>query len=245
MLNLNTFGFLREGCRLLKNEDIREVDIIRDDPEYVRDVVDAQVLDEIAGGNYWQELIEQYYTGSITFREAEERFSSGFCSRLKNVFSYSLSMPIKPKLSNIPKYRIVYGTNHQHGLILMADNMCRRWREFKENDRKGQMVLFDLDYPETLVNASPAALIKAIIDCASTRTELSDLFACLIDQFGIVYSISAYISALKGMGEQQIYIEHEPAYNPTTGRTFRGMDYKSRDYKIYISRRPQWQQSLL
>ncbi|MFO7871429.1 MAG: three-Cys-motif partner protein TcmP [Kiritimatiellia bacterium] len=167
LLNLNTFGFLREGCRLLKNSALREADEEEDAPVYEPDVNSIQLLDEIAGGDFWQAIIDQYYARNTTFREAEARFSAGYCERLKGVFAYSLSMPIKTKISNIPKYRIVYGTNHPHGLILMSDNMFRRWQEFKECDRKGQMVLFDLDYPETLVETSSAALKQAIVECAA------------------------------------------------------------------------------
>ena len=244
MLNLNTFGFLREGCRLLKNSALREGDEEEDAPAYEIDVDSVQVLDEIAGGDYWQAIINQYYAGDITFGDAEERFSAGYCERLKGVFAYSLSMPIKTKISNIPKYRIVYGTNHPHGLILMADNMFRRWQEFKECDRKGQMVLFDLDYPEALVDTSSAALKQAIVACAAEKRELSDVLACLIDRFGIVYDSSYYREALKCTDGREIAIERVPELTPG-GRKRTAMDYKSKDYKVYILRNPKWQPSLL
>ncbi|MDR1634744.1 MAG: hypothetical protein LBS27_07480 [Bifidobacteriaceae bacterium] len=44
----------------------------------------------------------------------------------RETFEYVLSMPIRLKERQQPKYRMVYATNHAAGCILMADNMMKR-----------------------------------------------------------------------------------------------------------------------
>ncbi len=245
LLNLNTFGFLREGCRLLKKRDLRSEDISEEAPEYECDVDNAAALDEVAGGEYWRAIIESYYAGQITFREAEEEFGNRFCDRLQAVFRHVLMMPIKTRLSNIPKYRIIYGTNHAHGVILMADSMCKRWRAFREEQRGGQQFLFELDHPTNVSDPSPEAMRQAILDCLPARRELSELLVCLINRFGVNYSESDYRSAIKELNGGPLCIEHEPAHNPETGRACTGLDYKNKHYRVYLSRSSTWQQDLL
>jgi len=245
MLNLNTFGFLREACRVLKDRELREEDISEDAPEYEEDVDDAATLDAIAGGDYWRALIEAYYDGRMTFRQAEQQLGDGYCERLRAVFRHVLVMPIKTRLSNIPKYRIVHGTDHPHGMILMADNMCKRWRQFREDQRGGQGVLFELDHATEAAEPSPEALRDAILDCVSVRRELSEVLVCLIERFGVNYSLSEYGAAFRELSDGPIRIEHEPERNPKTGRQFTGLDYKSKDYQVYLSRSDKWQPDLL
>jgi three-Cys-motif partner protein len=245
MLNLNTFGFLREACRVLKDRELREEDLSDDSPAYEQDVEDAATLDAIAGGDYWRPLVEAYYDGRMTFRQAEQQFGEGYSERLRSVFRHVLVMPIKTRLSNIPKYRIVYGTDHPHGMILMADNMCKRWRQFREDQRGGQGVLFELDHAKEAAEPSPEALRDVILDCVSVRRELSEVLVYLIERFGVNYSLSEYCMTLRKMSEGPIRIEYDPEKNPATGRRFTGLDYKSKKYRAYISRSDKWQPDLL
>jgi len=245
MLNLNTFGFLREACRVLKGRELRAEDVTQDAPAYERDVEDSGTLDAIIGGDYWRPLVEAYFDGRMSFRQIEQQLGEGYCSQLRKVFRHVLAMPIKTSLSNIPKYRIVHGTNHPHGMILMADSMCKRWGQFREEQRNGQGVLFELDYATETPDSSPVAMRESILACARERRELADLLVCLIERFGVNYSISDYVSALKVLAGGPIRIEHDPERNPMTGRRFTGLDYKSKDYRVYVSRSEQWQQELL
>jgi len=245
MLNLNTFGFLREACRVLKGRELHEEDVNQDAPVYERDVEDAATLDAIAGGDYWRPLIEAYFDNRMSFRQVEQQFGEGYCTQLRTVFRHVLAMPIKTRLSNMPKYRIVHGTNHPHGMILMADSMSKRWRQFREEQRGGQGVLFELDYATEIPDSSPAAMRQAILACASERRELPDLLVCLIERFGVNFEVTDYSSTLKELSGGPIRIEHEPKHNPETGRRFTGLDYKSKKYRIYVSRSEQWQADLL
>ena len=145
LLNLNAFGFLREGCRLLglemKNESEEPL-------EYDPDVNSPERLDDIAGGDYWRKIVQDYYSDKISMKDAEELFVKSYCERLRKIFKHVVNSPIKASMGHIPKYRIVFGTNHADGLLLMADNMSKRWDEFRENARKGVAFLFEMDVPD-------------------------------------------------------------------------------------------------
>lgn len=102
LLNLNTFGFLREACRLLNCPDPE-----KETPEdYERDINSPERLDEIAGGTYWREIISSYNVHQ-KMQIAEEEFINKYCERLRTIFRYVENIPIKAKLSHIPKYHIV------------------------------------------------------------------------------------------------------------------------------------------
>ena len=147
LLNLNAFGFLREGCRLIKPSIMGEFD--DNDAIYEGKIESKEKMDRIAGGNFWEKQIIDYYSGAITFSQLENSFTRSYLNHMGiemgwNGFSYVLETPIKDKIVNIPKYRMIFGTNHVDGALLMADNMSRRWKEFLNHDRAGQGLLFEI-----------------------------------------------------------------------------------------------------
>jgi three-Cys-motif partner protein len=245
LLNFNTFGFLREGCRLLKKPEMTAL-TSQDDPDYVSDMDSALAMDEIAGGDYWREIIENYYR-TRDFNDAEEKLNRAYCEKLKEHFDYILNMPIKTALTNVPKYRIIHGTNHPDGLILMADNMNKRWRAFKEQQQGGQCELgFVWELPDLNLSSDIAIpLDRVVLECCDTRMELKNLLACLFDRFGIRYSTSDITRKLRDMeGDGLLAVERDP---PRTfvGKLRTGWDYDSKEYKVYVMRTKRWQQSLL
>jgi len=245
LLNFNTFGFLREGCRLLKPGLIMRPDD-QDDPEYESDLVSVSTLNEIAGGDYWQAIIDQYYE-THDFKSAEEALSLAYSVKLKEHFRYVLNMPIKTKLTNIPKYRIIHGTSHPDGLILMADTMNRRWMEFKRQQQGGQHEMaFVWEMPDYNLSTQPIPPIEtAIQECVSGRLELKSMLACVFDQTGIRYSRSDIIDCLKRLeASGNVSVERTPELT-NTGRKRTAWDHDSKDYKVFINRSNQWQQNLL
>ena len=63
-------------------------------------------LNAIAGGGYWQDIINQYKAGTIGGYEAEARFSEQYCQRLRQSYKYVLNMPLRIKKGQRPKYKI-------------------------------------------------------------------------------------------------------------------------------------------
>lgn len=240
LLNLNAFGFLREGCRLLKNPDSET-----ETPDYYEeDVNSPERLDEIAGGDYWRAIVDDYYAKRITMQKAEELFATLYCERLKKVFRYVVNIPIKAKLDNIPKYRIVYGTNHADGLLLMVDNMNKRWADFREDARNRQSPLFECDFPDPSKQQDCWKIDDKIYSFIEQEIDLKDLLVLLAQDLGISFSTSEYKERLKKMENDRIVVTRVPP-TTATGKPSKSWDHTSKELTIKISRRDQWQQPLL
>lgn len=241
LLNLNAFGFLREGCRLLNLEKHEPEEPL----EYEPDVNSPEHLDEIAGGSYWRGIVSDYYAGTQTMRDAEEAFVKLYCEKLRTVFEYVVNTPIKAKLNHIPKYRIIFGTKHADGLLLMVDSMSKRWEEFRDQARAGQSYLFEMDIPEPSILSEYLDYEKAIPAMISNEIELKVLLVQLIQRYGISFSTRQYKDYLKRLEENHtIEVRREPERSPS-GKTRSGWAHDDKAYTVYISRKKEWQQNLL
>ncbi|MBI5213977.1 MAG: three-Cys-motif partner protein TcmP [Nitrospirae bacterium] len=233
LMNFNSAGFLREGCRLLTYEDsFADEDLT--DYEIDDDVNTKERMDSIAGGDYWQKILRAYYNGQIDIYTAEEQFFSEYNGRVNQLFKYTVNIPIKLKSTNLPKYRLIFGSNHEDGLILMADNMNKKWNEIIENQRGGQQVLFDYEFPDmsrqqgfdlhgnikNLVSAKPADIL------------LKDLIVALIQRYGITFSEKHYKDTVDDMKTKGLLrIDWHPAVTKT-GKPATAMDYGK--YRITV-----------
>lgn len=241
LLNLNAFGFLREGCHWLglemKNESEKPL-------EYDPDVNSPERLDEIAGGTYWRDIVQDYYSDKLSMKDAEEKFAKLYCDRMRTVFKYVVSTPIKAKLDHIPKYRIVFGTNHEDGLLLMADNMSKRWEEFREQARGGESYLFEMDFPDSSKLAECWDVEREISAMLGKENDLKSFLVKLVEKYGISFPLRWYTDCLKRLEGGAIEVRREPELT-STGKVRSGWAYDSKEYKVYISRKKEWQQNLL
>jgi three-Cys-motif partner protein len=241
LLNLNAFGFLREGCRWLGLEMRNE----SEEPlEYDPDVNSPDRLDEVAGGTYWREIVRDYYSDKLSMKDAEEKFVKLYCERLGTVFKYVVNTPIKAKLDHIPKYRIVFGTNHEDGLLLMADNMSKRWEEFREQARGGESYLFEMDFPDSSKLAECWGVEHEIPTMIDGEINLKSFLVKLIEKYGIAFPLRWYTDCLKRLDGGAIRVRRVPELT-STGKVRSGWAYDGKDYEVYISRKKQWQQNLL
>jgi three-Cys-motif partner protein len=242
LLNLNSFGFLREACRLLK---CPVLEAEQEHPDvYEEDVNTPERLDEIAGGDYWRKIIDKYYSNQIKMAEAEGLFIAEYCERLRKIFRHVVNIPVKAKLSNIPKYRIIFGTDHDDGLLLMVDNMNKRWASFREEARDKQSPLFECDFPDPSKQQACWNVEEKIFSLIDRDIELKELLIRLVQEFGINFSISEFKQYLKKMENDQIDVKRFPAITPT-GKPSTSWDHTKTDFTVKISRRRQWQQPLL
>jgi len=241
LLNFNSFGFLREGCRLL---NLRNFECNDDSDVYEQDEANSVPrMNAIANGSYWQMILADYSSGMISMNEAERIFSEAYINEMKNLFHYVVNIPIKVKKSHLPKYRLVFGTNSEDGLLLVADKMSRTWKGFVERERKGQQVLFDeIDFPDA--NSIGLAKPEEVIwDLLSTPHDLKVLLVKLIEKYGICYSESKLKEYCKKMEKDgEIIVTRDPSRTPT-GKVSSSWEYKK--YKIIIKRGQSCQKSLL
>ncbi|MBR5923076.1 MAG: three-Cys-motif partner protein TcmP, partial [Clostridia bacterium] len=156
LINMNSFGFIREACHALGttfDDKSLFADLVEYEPTKL-DESDKSIneLNEIAGGDYWREIIEAYKNGEIDGYEAEDRFAEKYCERLRQSYSYVLNMPLRIKRGQRPKYRLIHATNHRDGCLLMVDNICNRWEALQDIQTGGQMSMFEEDCNNQVVD---------------------------------------------------------------------------------------------
>ena len=134
LINFNSFGFIREACRVKRFESvyISELDAIINvfGGFEDSDLKSEQDLNAVAGGNYWEKIIEDYKNRNITCYKAEKQLSEMYCNKLKEHFAYVVNMPIRLKAGHQPKYRMIHATKNEEGCLLMVQNICKRWKIF-------------------------------------------------------------------------------------------------------------------
>jgi three-Cys-motif partner protein len=234
LMNFNSAGFLREGCRLLTYKDsFADEDLT--DYEIDDDVNTVEKMDAVAGGDYWQAILGAYYNGQIDIYAAEEQFFSGYSKRVNQLFKYTVNIPIKLKSTNLPKYRLIFGSNHEDGLILMADNMNKKWNEIVENQRGGQQILFDYEFPD-LAFLKGFDLKKDIIGTVTGNVSgipLKTLIVKLIQKYGITFSESHYKKTIRQMEKDNLLkIDRVPPVTPNSNKPATSMDYG--EYRITV-----------
>lgn len=232
LINLNTTGFLREGCRLL--------DLTQGIPDWA-DALDYETdgkntparMDDVAGGDYWQAILSDFQGGAIDFHQAEEKFIGDYTDRLGKHYRYVVNVPIKERSHHMTKYRLVFATDHHDGLFLMADEMHAAWRKFLDQERGGQLYLFDASELETL--SGPPIQDKI---CAELRLplHLCDLLIHLIRKHGIAHTTGEYKRAIKEGEGTMFRLARDPAKTPT-GRPSLSMDHNK--VRIIVETIPQ------
>ena len=150
LINFNSHGFLRVACKFFKLDVPTEINwsyFAEYDNDFNIPVNKSEeMLNKVAGGDYWKELTRRFYNRDIKFCDLEDVLSQEYCNRLKRYYKYVLNMPIRVKESSSPKYRMIYVTNHPDGAILMANNIYQRKGQLHEIQYGGQQLLFGLDY---------------------------------------------------------------------------------------------------
>ncbi|MEL7626383.1 MAG: three-Cys-motif partner protein TcmP [Anaerolineaceae bacterium] len=202
LINLNSFGFFREACRVM-NVAITERDIIMLDDleEFESSHFDSMgELDVVAGGDYWRNIVAAYNKKEIDGYQAEQEFSRLYKERLRDKYKYVLSMPIQLKPTNHPKYRMVFATNHPEGCLLMADNIAKRTdRLIIEIQDRGQRSIF----PKTISNeiVEESLLEVKVLEQLSRTTSWTPLTTFLADfynQYGVLCPSSKLSSGRGG-----------------------------------------------
>ena len=229
LLNLNSFGFIREGCRLLKCSDLSEFEDEleeRESLEETKSINTIDNMDRVANGDYWQQIVHDYIDGSISAHEAEERFVNEYCAKLREIFNYVINIPIKVKIKNMPKYRMIFCTNHRHGIIEMSQNMNKRWKQMQIDERNGQSVLFEFDvnFDGEMIQQNVKTLIMALVPNNYIRYD--DILCEFIKHNGILHDISKIRECMKQMeNDGVVEIWRNPPLTDK-GKPATWMDYK-------------------
>lgn len=194
LLNANTFGFLRAGCSILglvfkldwdPDELLDPVDLL---PENKFKTLD--MLNKYAGGNYWQDILNDYYKDQSvsSMYNSEERFSQQYREKLKEAYRFVLDFPIRLSINHKPKYRLYHATNHEMGCNLMAENMYKRSKEVQvKHFNPNQLPLFTLDvYGKTVNQEEIKNNILSILKKTKLPYHFNDLTADFFGEFGVL-----------------------------------------------------------
>jgi three-Cys-motif partner protein len=209
LLNFNTYGFLREGCRLLLHpQQDDDVDTLYEEDD--TNTIDN--MNNIANGDYWQKLLHSYYGREAFLKDIEKDFSKKYESELKKIFDYVLNIPILTKSTNIPKYRMYYGTNSKDGLFLMVDQMNKTWKNVLQLVNNGQQDLFSKEAETSISNSlqvfSPIDFKLEVSSLLSPpqSLDMKDLFVKIAEKCGITYTCSDFRKEIRKL-EQDGFIK--------------------------------------
>jgi len=232
LINFNSFGFLREACRALPVDDVvrnaYEDDAFEDEVDNDEEMFEGTTksineLSEIAGGDYWKDIATRLKKKLISSYAAEKEFSSVYCKQLQKKFKYVLSMPIRLKQGQQPKYRMIHASNHVEGCILMFDNITKRKQYLGDIQTQGSITLFEMNVENEVVD-TPSIRLNFIKHMRqySEFTNILKVTADFIMDYGVVCDpkdIRVIIANLER--ENAILVRRTPCINNN------GTPYKS------------------
>ena len=218
LINLNTFGFIRAACSAMNTEfDIKEFEDVLG-PETEMDGKPETLmatLTQIAGGDYWKDIIIQNRrNGKIDAYRAESQFSAKYCEKLKQHFKFVINMPLRLKPGQQPKYRLIHATNHEDGCVLMNDNMCHRWEVLKKTQRGKQQTLFQEDVENEIIDPETITdeMLKMINKDFKDYTNLNVVLATYISLSGVQCSTADMNTFLRNLEDgKKIDIRRSPS----------------------------------
>ncbi len=204
LINLNSFGFIREACHAL-GTTFDDKAIFTDLVEYEPTTMDTseksiQELNEIAGGDYWKPIIQAYKNGEINGYDAESKFAEQYCKRLMRGYTYVLNMPLRIKKGQRPKYRMVHATNHRDGCLLMVDNICNRWEALQEIQSGGQLMLWAENFDnQAVIDDDIGDKVIEQFSKYADWVSLYDALAMFFVKYGPICSTGDIKKFLKGL----------------------------------------------
>lgn len=225
LINMNSFGFIREACHVL-GTTFEDTALFADLVEYEPTKLDASErsiseLNEIAGGDYWQPIIDAYRKGKLNGYEAEAVFAEKYCMRLRESYTYVLNMPLRIKRGQRPKYRLIHATNHRDGCLLMVDNICNRWEALQEIQSGGQLQLWEENFDNQSMDEDD--IKQKAIEHFSKYEELvslHDALAMFFVNYGPICSTGELKKILKRLEENgQLLLLRVPAFTSRGKKT--------------------------
>lgn len=224
LLNLNSFGFIREGCRCLKIATDEDIDNNAGDYEESSGN-DVNNMNKVAHGTEWQQIISQIGT-TITGKMAEKMFMELYLEKLGKYFKYVFSVPIRTKDALVPKYQMVFATNYHQGAFIMLDTMLKCDLEMTRNGQNGQLSLFDYDNTKSSINNEILSLLSEDewLDCR-------DLCFKLFNKYKI-YFTKDIRKALKELEQADLIIVNRQNKKTKTGQISFALDFEKQNIEV-------------
>ncbi|MEG0314937.1 MAG: three-Cys-motif partner protein TcmP [Erysipelotrichaceae bacterium] len=225
LINFNSFGFVREACHAMGGK-FDDYNIFQDLLEYEgtrleRNSKSEELLNRIAGGDYWKNTINKFKRKEITGKEAEVTFSKDFCIKLQLCFRYVLNMPLRIRQDHHPKYRMIHLTKHVEGCLIMADNIIKRWQLMINIQSGNQISFFKEDTENNIISGMTITEeVKNHIMQFDNFTRLNQILADFYMKNGVKYSTSDLKKELRNLEEcRLIQVKRVPDTTPTGKQT--------------------------
>ena len=209
LMNFNSPGFVRCGLVALKMDstctDSEIADDLYEDPLSEIRGLTPQQMDIIAGGGYWKDVIAGR---GLSFAKKEQKITKLYIKQMSEYYPMVCSFPIKKGYYQIPKYRLIYGTRHPDGILLMNDTMYRARENFLQSEFVNGK-LFDIRPMEEQKDL--ISFTKKIYEIVQLHEPISrrDLKLKAMQEFFCHYSSSDYNKAvcnlLKGFNGLKLY----------------------------------------
>ncbi|MDU6039824.1 MAG: three-Cys-motif partner protein TcmP [Clostridium butyricum] len=231
-INFSSIGFIREACRLLKyNKDIFKDEVEGDEEDYELQDISIENMNKIFNGDSWQKIIKDFYNKKFSFYALEEKITQEYIKNFNSEFKYYLNIPIRTKQKNTPKYRMIFCTNSEDGLILMNQNMNDTIKRMKDEEERGQISLFNLSEfnPKYKIDNY---IMKHINN--NIQIKYKELVCKIIMEINIMYNehdIRETLVILEREGKIKINRIPKNGYEPA--RKLRGWDTKKYDIIIH------------
>ncbi len=226
LLNFNSFGFIREACRVLKVQ-VDADDAMPDFSLSTNDIKnDVSNMNLIAHGTYWQNIVEDYNQGKFDIFEAERRFLIKYMQELRKTFAYVCRIPIRFSKSKLSKYQMIFATNNKHGIFLMADSMIACKNEMNLNINQRQTSVFDYEHTK---DDCAEVLMEEI---TTSYVNVKDLYIGIYHKKGFLYLTKDMNNALKQLEKDgKIEVNRYPALT-AKGKPSRSMDFLKTTIKV-------------
>lgn len=211
LLNFNSPALVRCGLAAL-SMDASGFDIDEDDRAVLDVITSAATMtpaevDAIAGGEYWRTIV---LNPDLSFAEKEQAIAKGYLQEMSRYFKMVCSFPVYRRYGQLPKYRLVYGTRHPDGIVLMNDTMYKA-RELFLKEEFAKDTLFDLRPPEETKNFPLFRSRLFEITRDNEPIDRKTLMLMVMQEFFCLYSSSDYKKAVKalleGSHEYRLYSE--------------------------------------
>lgn len=222
LINFNSFGFIREACRVMKVAfREKEEEVFSDLEEYHSSIMDSiEEMNAIAGGDYWQAIITDYDKGTIDCYQAEKEFARQYKLRLRQKYNYVLDMPIRMKAGQHPKYRMLHATNHPDGCTLMADNIAKRAEYLVIEIQSGgqQSLLPQTAENEIIDDDLLGCKVRDLLSRTTEFTRLNKFLADFYNENGVLCDLARLSSGQRGSilknfeKSGEIKVMRKPAY---------------------------------
>ena len=130
----------------------------------------SALLDAVAGGDWWRELLES----ECDFNTLVDAVMDGFATRLSNSFRFvAFHKVMESYKQRIPKYYLVFGSRSPAAAILMNDVMATALRSFIDEQAPTDDMLFDVRPTEFAVD--PAEIDPILLELSNDWITRRDL----------------------------------------------------------------------